>query len=690
MFFMVQPAGSKLEFPAHPLNTLQRNLSKPRPFNLISLAKPLAFYASLLGKVALIYAQNHRLFPFFKELASRYQSLETLRINDYNAYIESVRKAFPREILTSIFNYAPKQAKDFLVEETKAIPSTQNRAGFITSTKSFKSLVDLINTRELLLNEFNFTFEELKNFISLSPDLNYVDLGEYNPDLIDDDFMNHLLNHCRGIRKLFLSNSTKITDATVLKIASLKEITVLDLPYCEITLMQNNIPITLPKTLTTLSLEGCSKITDKSLVDLPPGLKQLDLSHTSVRYLTLPAGLEWLSLEKSEFVCHDKTIFPQTLEVLNLNSCEVDGDPLGLKTLPDSLIRLSLVETDVDADGLLFLPKKLQYLDVQGCEYLDEACIPSLPQNLTTLIMPEISSSDSVEVFPKSIETLYFAISSISDAEINHLSPQLKELSICGTELINFNLRTNLPLSLTSLTLTWIRLDDQSLKHLSKSLQNLDIPGTFITDKGIEFLSHSLKNLTISDCRNITDEGMNFPGDLESLVLSDAIQVTDDGLLKLPSQLKKLSLDGSGSITGQCFKSFPRNIKSISLKNAEPELKHIQDLPSGLIELTLTCKLDDEALSCLPPNLKSLHLLGLGNDITLNGIKRLPKNLMYLRIDSCSVFRTEWLADLPSTLVQVVFFDTSVEETGLKILTSSKFQNFKQLIIGNSPKEQPL
>jgi hypothetical protein len=682
---MVQPAGSKLGFPEYPLNTLQRNLPRSRPFSLISLVRPLAPYASLLGKVALICAQNHRLFPFFKELASQYQSVETLRRNDYNAYIESVRKAFPREVLTTIFSYATKQAKDFLVEETKEISSTQNNKNLVTSTKSFRSMVDAINTREVPLSDFNFTFEELKNFMSFSPDLKYVDLRAYNSMLIDDDFMDHLLKHCRGIQTLLLPNSTPITDKTILKITSLSEIIELDLASCEhITLMQNDIPIAFPSTLSILVLKGCTKVTDTSLAKLPPSLQKLDLSYTGVRDLTLPAGLEWLNLSNSKFICHDNTVFPPGLVSLNLNFCEVKGAPLGLKTLSDNLKELTLAGTEINENGLLSLPKKLQSLNIVACRSLTGSCIPSLPKNLTTLVMPKISLSGDLEPFPKSIQSLYLFVSSISDAGINRLPTQLQELSICGTQPINFNLRTNLSQSLTSLILTGITFDDQSLNYLPSSLQKLDIPGTFITNEGIELIP-PLKNLRITDCRNITNEGMNFPEELESLVLSDAIQVTDEGLLKLPPHLKELRLDGFGSITGRSFKSFSRNIKTITLKDAVLELKYISDLPRGLMELSLTCKLNDKALSDLPPDLKTLQLLRIGNDVTLNGLKRLSKKLTSLWIDSCSVFRNEWLEALPSNLVQLILSNTSVNENRLEILNDSRFQNLKNVTIVKTP-----
>ena len=118
--------------------------------------------------------------------------------------------------------------------------------------------------------------------------------------------------------------------------------------------------------------------------------------------------------------------------------------------------------------------------------------------------------------------------------------------------------------NLTSLSLVWCDITDQSLFALSQNcsqLLSLNLTNTSaITDAGVVALSqgcHQLRALDLSDCKKITDNGVIALAQgcpqLTSLYLSCCINITDAGVIALAQgcpRLLSFELTASDYITG--------------------------------------------------------------------------------------------------------------------------------------------
>jgi hypothetical protein len=620
--------------------------------------------------------------------------------------IKKTTEFFPREIVSEILSYAPTMAGEFISKEydTSALaqwkqkqkPNVKEFVGLtheeqsciLNSSKSYRGLVEAINRNKLPLIELDFTFEELKLFLSFNPDLQHVDLRGYNPKLIDDQFFSSFLDSNKNIRELHIPDSS-ITDQTILKIASLPSLSKLNLTGCNsISLVdEKGNAINLPRSLVSLNLGCCEELEDGGLINLPPYLRQLNLENTFIEGdFKLPETLEWLNLTGSRFVCSDITVFPSTLRWLNLAECEVKGCSEGFKTLSGAknLGYLNLRSTEISDEAISYIPPSVGKLNISSCFGLTQNMIYTLPQALTKLKIEDIELWDlAIGVLPRSIQKLSINAKNITDSGISNLPPTLTSLALVNCANLTANGFRNLPQTLESLCLEEGDIDDEAIAVLPQGISELNIAGTSITNRGLSLLPPHLRYLNLSQCVSFTNVGLHrLPETLEILDLSECTQISDEGLINLPKGLRKIYIEFLSKVKGTSFKNLPRSITSLSLKHAPIlELKHIKDLPPNLQKLNLLGdNITGEIFADLPRTLQSLDLL-MVQILSNESLKMLPPNLSSLTLNACLDLPIDGPMHLPSSLENLYIFNCPFNEKFL--LEAPFFERLNEVIISN-------
>lgn len=170
-------------------------------------------------------------------------------------------------------------------------------------------------------------------------------------------------------------------------------------------------------------------------------------------------------------------------------------------------------------------------------------------------------------------------------------------------------------------------ITDNEIQHLPSSLTLLNLSNCkFITDRAFHFLPSNLQVLNLSSnlCNGMKVTGSTFSlltSCLKSLNLCGLTQLSTRNLQNLPSSLQKLSL-------GSIYEYYA---------NGDIDDSALESLPKGLIELDIIgCpKVSDIGIKKLPTTLQSLDISGCYN-ISDEGIVNIGnhlKNLKFLKFD---------------------------------------------------------
>jgi len=150
-----------------------------------------------------------------------------------------------------------------------------------------------------------------------------------------------------------------------------------------------------PPALKSLSLEGCSEVTDDGLQHLPKNLKSLELNSCAISdkgldpILTNLNNLQHLSLAMTNIsdagIKSHANRWPATLTSLSLWNCANITDQ-SLSFLPKTLKKLYLRRTKITDVGLKNLNSNISELDLSGTKITD-AGLKTLPPRLHTLVL---------------------------------------------------------------------------------------------------------------------------------------------------------------------------------------------------------------------------------------------------------------------------------------------------------------
>lgn len=270
----------------------------------------------------------------------------------------------------------------------------------------------------------------------------------------------------------------------------------------------------MPKSLHSLTLNDCDRLTDAILRYLPRSLTALDLRNdqkiTDAGLKDLPRSLSSLILD-NDYLITDAGLkdLPRSLNALDLRNNFRITDA-GLKDLPRSLTSLTLNDDGEITDaGLKDLPRSLTSLELNGDDKITDAGLKDLPRSLTSL---EFDGDNKItdaglKDLPRSLTFLALGhCKMISDVGLKDLPRSLTWLELSNNDKITGAGSKDLPRSLKELDLSYNdKLTNAGLKELPTSLKSLDIAGDHqITDAGLKDLPRSLTDLDVAGDYGLT------------------------------------------------------------------------------------------------------------------------------------------------------------------------------------------
>ncbi|RCK63869.1 Outer membrane protein YopM [Candida viswanathii] len=241
------------------------------------------------------------------------------------------------------------------------------------------------------------------------------------------------------------------------------------------------------------------EITNWSEIDLPQGLKSLDLSWDSTINI--------------------KTLrIPGDVEEIYFNSAKVeDVTNIDLHDCGDSLTTLMLTYNSITLFNLKELPPQLKTLDL-SCNLISE------------IKDVEYGWPDLVNLLLRDNRLVDYSLS-----EVTQWPPNLKMLALTSNELENVSYLSNLPDSIEVLDLS------------NNEFRSLIVPSTGESFK----FPKNLKNLQLAGCKFLIPDDdsslsnhLEFPHQLEELNLSEC-NITTLNAFKFPTSLVKLALSGN-------------------------------------------------------------------------------------------------------------------------------------------------
>jgi hypothetical protein len=260
------------------------------------------------------------------------------------------------------------------------------------------------------------------------------------------------------------------------------------------------------------------------------------------------------------FINKEFNHIPSTLTYLNLAGCKNIGDE-GLKCLTSSnIIDLDLYGSDITDKGLIYLPKKLNCLDLSFCVISSEG-LKHLPSTLTILTIISLSDNrviiddEGLKYLPSNLIYLNLSDGDITDEGLKYFPSKLKTLNLRKCKSLNGKGLKYLSSTLTDLNLSSCEnITDEGLKYLPSNLITLDLAFCkSLNGKGLKYLPSNLTDLDLAFCENITDEGLKYlPSNLTKLNLSSCHNISDEGCLYLPKKIKNLNISGCKKI--KCLK----------------------------------------------------------------------------------------------------------------------------------------
>lgn len=205
----------------------------------------------------------------------------------------------------------------------------------------------------------------------------------------------------------------------------------------------------------------------------------------------LPSSLRVLKLNKSNINDQGIAYLPQSLTFLNLSAC-INITEIGFQTLPSCLQYLNIGYTKITDEAISYLPKSLTSLNLNNCGEISNNALKILPPNLQYLHLAYTKISDEgIAYLPKFLTSLYLNnCVHITNEGLKFLPQKLRYLNLRFTKISNEGI-PYLPKTLTSLNFDYCdKISNEGLQFLPSSLQVLELCNSQITDKGIQSLSH--------------------------------------------------------------------------------------------------------------------------------------------------------------------------------------------------------
>lgn len=236
----------------------------------------------------------------------------------YNEFDDSVLKniflQYMSEYTENIILYVRHNVKpSFLIsaiKKFKCLKSFECKAGcgiFFDST-----IIESMNydksLNSIFLNESKLTLSML---LSQTVDLvNLTHLSLRGDKQLNNFNLMNVINNCKQLKYLDLTQCSRITDTGILSLAKLIDLSILEISYCD--KVTDKSIIYLPHALTTLICSHCANITDgvMNLIKNSLNLKVLDLSYCSIGNDTIQAAIE---------VANKRTDNSLTIKVNNTN-----------------------------------------------------------------------------------------------------------------------------------------------------------------------------------------------------------------------------------------------------------------------------------------------------------------------------------------------------------------------------------
>ncbi|WP_075883812.1 hypothetical protein [Candidatus Protochlamydia sp. W-9] len=297
------------------------------------------------------------------------------------------------------------------------------------------------------------------------------------------------LKNCKNLKKLYLQDCYKLTDAGLAHLTPLIALQHLDLSGCGKLTDAGLVHLAPLVALQHLGLRGCKNLTDAGLAHLTPlmALQHLDLSEN--KNLT-DAGLVHL-------------VPLVALQHLGLRGCKNLTDA-GLAHL-SPLVTLQHLDLSGNKNltdaGLAYLTPlvALQHLNLRHCRNLMGAGLVHLStlialKNLDLSGCINLTDDGLTHLSPlAALQVLYLSMCNITDSGLAHLT------SLVTLQKLNLSFCSN--------------LTDAGLRHLSPliALKHLNLcEGSNFTDAGLAHLTPllALQYLDLSYCDKLTDAGL--------------------------------------------------------------------------------------------------------------------------------------------------------------------------------------
>lgn len=490
--------------------------------------------------------------------------------------------------------------------------------------------------------------------------LTHLSLG--GESITDHDLQN--LACLRKLGQLDLTGCTQFTGSGFEYLEDSPDLTSLNLAWCGLT-EAGIIHLVDLTHIKHLLLAECSGLNDssleymKSLINLTnlhllltflPGITDSGLKHLAgIPKLTTLSIVGCDTFTGSCFQ-HFSSLAP--LAHLHVVSCKGFTD--------DGLTHVSnltkLVELDLEKSvkltgfGVEHLKNltNLNRLNLSDCRNIAEDALSSLValSHLQTLGLPrgEKLEKDAVKEYLEKIsgtkkERLIEFLSrqniSIDELPTSVVTASLSELSTLMPQRDNIR---NLKLSRDS--------NDDIFTYLQyfPNLTSLDISECRnITDTGIERLAKiPLTKLYLKGCEKVTDAGIAYLKDMPLTLLSPCINITDTGLKFLENMpLMELNLNGCHQVTDAGIPFLPKDLTTVSLQGCyqvtDTGLQHLlENLPTLTVLNISQCR---EITGAALQRLQSIPLTGLylgwWNNITDVDLGYLPKSLVDLSLYMC-------------------------------------------------------
>jgi hypothetical protein len=308
-------------------------------------------------------------------------------------------------------------------------------------------------------------------------------------------------------------------------------------------------------------------------------------------------------------------------------------------------------------------PQGLKKLQARTISF-STACFTHLwPPSLTELTIPCVPI-DMWDFFPKTLLKLslnrcqiMFPVT-IADIKrgLNSLPPLLTSFGLSSPRSLDIEEKLSLPRNLTELLMENVALSPNCVSNLPSSLKHLST--LFADGEMIKMLPRGLEELHIRYLRLCNKSIKNLPPQLELLKASCSLP-SDAGhyFNRYMNQIFAHNVEYDRVLDGEKLlqkkPSFPPSMTKISLSSLEKLNKSILPLllPTNLRDITLleTEFGEDIEIPNLSRFLVSLEMTS-ATHLTGRCFKHLPRNMLFLSLDTISDVQDQEIADLPPSL----------------------------------------